>query len=138
MRFPKNSPLSREPEKRASSSVARWPSPRPNNKKSAMFEISSLLLCMPSLLYDHTSVMIWPLNYVTALLCSTYIPFFIQVLMNVQCTSCLPCSVADPGCLSLIPDPDFYPSRIPDLGSRIKKQQQKRGVKKNLMSYLSM
>ncbi len=29
-------------------------------------------------------------------------------------------SVADPGCLS----------RIPDLGSRIQKQQQKRGVKK--------
>jgi hypothetical protein len=28
-------------------------------------------------------------------------------------------SVADPGCLSRIPDPDFYPSRIPDLGSRI-------------------
>jgi hypothetical protein len=24
--------------------------------------------------------------------------------------------VADPGCLSWIPDPDFYPSRIPDLG----------------------
>jgi hypothetical protein len=24
------------------------------------------------------------------------------------------CSVADPGCLSRIPDPDFYPSRIPD------------------------
>jgi hypothetical protein len=38
-------------------------------------------------------------------------------------------SVADPGCLSRIPDPDFYPSRIPDLGSRIQKQQQKRGVK---------
>jgi hypothetical protein len=34
-----------------------------------------------------------------------------------------------------IPDPDFYLSRIPDLGSRIQKQQQKRGVKKNLMSY---
>jgi hypothetical protein len=33
-------------------------------------------------------------------------------------------SVADPGCLSRIPDPDFYPSRI-------QKQQQKRGVKKN-------
>ena len=44
-------------------------------------------------------------------------------------------SVADPGCLSRIPDPDFYPSRIPDLGSRIQKQQQKRGVKKNLLSY---
>ena len=42
-------------------------------------------------------------------------------------------SVADPGCLSQIPDPDFYPSRIPDLGSRIQKQQQKRGVKKNLL-----
>ncbi len=28
-------------------------------------------------------------------------------------------SVADPGCLSQIPDPDFYPSRIPDPGSRI-------------------
>ncbi len=39
-------------------------------------------------------------------------------------------SVADPGCLSRIPDPDFYPSRIPDLGSRIQKQQQKREVKK--------
>jgi hypothetical protein len=40
-------------------------------------------------------------------------------------------SVPDPGCLSRIPDPDFYPSRIPDLGSRIQKPQQKRGVKKN-------
>jgi hypothetical protein len=39
-------------------------------------------------------------------------------------------SVADPGCLSRIPDPDFYPSRIPVLGSRIPKQQQKREVKK--------
>jgi hypothetical protein len=28
-------------------------------------------------------------------------------------------SVADPGCLFRIPDPDFYPSRIPDPGSRI-------------------
>jgi hypothetical protein len=26
------------------------------------------------------------------------------------------------GCGSGIPDPDFYPSRIPDLGSRIQKQ----------------
>jgi hypothetical protein len=37
-------------------------------------------------------------------------------------------SVADPGCLSQIPDPGFYPSRILDLGSRIQKQQQKRGI----------
>jgi hypothetical protein len=28
-------------------------------------------------------------------------------------------SVEDPGCLSRIPDPDFYPSRIPDLESWI-------------------
>jgi hypothetical protein len=37
-------------------------------------------------------------------------------------------SVADPGCLSLILI--FCPSRIPDLGSRIQKPQQKRGMKK--------
>jgi hypothetical protein len=37
-----------------------------------------------------------------------------------------------------IPDPDFYPSRIPDPRSRIPdpKQQQKRGVKKNLSYFL--
>jgi hypothetical protein len=28
-------------------------------------------------------------------------------------------SVADPECLSRIPDPDFHPYRIPDLGSWI-------------------
>jgi hypothetical protein len=42
-------------------------------------------------------------------------------------------SVADPGCLSRIPDPDFYPSRIPDLGSRIPDQKtatKERGEKK--------
>jgi hypothetical protein len=37
--------------------------------------------------------------------------------------------VADPGCLSLIPDPDFYPSRIPDPKTVTKE------VKKNLLSY---
>jgi hypothetical protein len=44
-------------------------------------------------------------------------------------------SVADPGCLSRIPDPDFYPSRIPDLGSRIQKQVEKRGVKKKFVKH---
>jgi hypothetical protein len=42
-------------------------------------------------------------------------------------------SVADPGCLSRIPDPDFYPSRIPDPGSRIpdpKTATKERGGKK--------
>jgi hypothetical protein len=41
--------------------------------------------------------------------------------------------VADPGCLSRIPDPDFYPSRIPDLGSQIqdpKTATKERGEKK--------
>ncbi len=37
----------------------------------------------------------------------------------------------DPGCLSRIPDPDFYPSRISD-----PKTAKKIGVKKSLMSYL--
>jgi hypothetical protein len=27
-------------------------------------------------------------------------------------------SVADPGCFSRIPDPDFYPSQVPDPGSK--------------------
>ncbi len=42
-------------------------------------------------------------------------------------------SVADPGCLSRFPDPDFHPSRIPDLGSRIpdpKTARKERGEKK--------
>jgi hypothetical protein len=37
-------------------------------------------------------------------------------------------SVADPGCLSRIPDPDFYPSRIPD-----PKTAKKRGVTKKFV-----
>jgi hypothetical protein len=46
---------------------------------------------------------------------------------------CVFFSVADPGCLSRILDPDFYPSRIPDLGSRIpdpKTATKDRGEKK--------
>ncbi len=31
--------------------------------------------------------------------------------------------VADPGCLSRIPDPDFYPSRTPDPKTATKEQQ---------------
>ena len=47
-------------------------------------------------------------------------------------------SVADPGCLSRIPDPDFYPSRIQDLGSRIsdpgsQNSNKREGWKKNLV-----
>ncbi len=40
-------------------------------------------------------------------------------------------SVADPGCLSRIPDPDFHPSRIPDPKTTTKKRGEK-----NLLSYL--
>ncbi len=36
----------------------------------------------------------------------------------------MPASVADPGCLSRIPDPDFYPSRIPDPGSKNSNKRQ--------------
>jgi hypothetical protein len=34
-------------------------------------------------------------------------------------------SVADPRCLSRIPDPDFYPSRIPDPKTAIKERGEK-------------
>jgi hypothetical protein len=47
-------------------------------------------------------------------------------------------SVAHPGCLSRIPDPDFYPSRIPDLGSRIpdpKTATKERGEKKFVIPF---
>jgi hypothetical protein len=39
-------------------------------------------------------------------------------------------SVADPGCLSRIPDPDFYPSRILDP----KTGRKERGEKKNFVA----
>ena len=35
-------------------------------------------------------------------------------------------SVADPGCLSRIPDPDFYPSRIPDPKTATKERDEKK------------
>jgi hypothetical protein len=41
-------------------------------------------------------------------------------------------SVADPGCLSRIPDPDFYPSRIPDPKTATKE----RGEKKFFVNFL--
>jgi hypothetical protein len=37
-------------------------------------------------------------------------------------------SVADPGCLSRIPDPDSYPSRIPDPKSASKERDEKKFV----------
>jgi hypothetical protein len=37
-------------------------------------------------------------------------------------------SVADPGCLSRIPDPDFYPSRIPDPKTATKERGEKKFV----------
>ncbi len=35
-------------------------------------------------------------------------------------------SVADPGCFSRIPDPDFYPSRIPDPKTGTKERGEKK------------
>jgi hypothetical protein len=40
-------------------------------------------------------------------------------------------SVPDPGCLSQIPDLDFYPSRIPDPKTATKERSEK-----NMLSYL--
>jgi hypothetical protein len=37
-------------------------------------------------------------------------------------------SVADPGCLSRIPDPDFYPSRIPDPKTSTKERGERKFV----------
>jgi hypothetical protein len=40
-------------------------------------------------------------------------------------------SVAYPGCLSWIPDPDFYPSRIPDPKTATKERGEKKFVATN-------
>ena len=37
-------------------------------------------------------------------------------------------NVSDPGCLSRIPDPDFYPSRIPDPKTATKERGEKKFV----------
>ncbi len=41
-------------------------------------------------------------------------------------------SVADPGCLSRIPDPDFYPSRIPEPKTATKERGEKSFVATNI------
>jgi hypothetical protein len=54
--------------------------------------------------------------------CSKYVSrIYRQSWRAVAAPPCLRCfiSVADPGCFSRVTDPDFYPSPIPDLGSRI-------------------
>jgi hypothetical protein len=43
------------------------------------------------------------------------------------------CSVADPGCLSRIPDPDFYPPRIPDPKTTTKERGEKKFVVINFL-----
>ncbi len=59
-----------------------------------------------------------------------------QLLENSKCTQNQCCGsrmfIPDPGCLSRIPDPDFYPFRIPDPKIATKE----RGWKKNLLSNL--
>jgi hypothetical protein len=51
-------------------------------------------------------------------------------MTTIDCSTELKGSVADPGCLSWIPDPYFYLSRIWDIGSRIQQQQERRRWKK--------
>ncbi len=46
-------------------------------------------------------------------------------------------SVADPGCLSRIPDPDFYPSHIPDPGSQIRDPGSKNSNKRERWKKIS-
>jgi hypothetical protein len=45
-----------------------------------------------------------------------------------KCGACHVGSVADPGCLSRIPDPDFYPSRISDPKTGTKESGEKKIV----------
>jgi hypothetical protein len=51
--------------------------------------------------------------------------FFSEISLNL-----LKISVADPGCLSRIPDPDFYPFRIPDPKTATKERGEKKLVVK--------
>ena len=65
--------------------------------------------------------MIWPLNYVTALLCSTYIPFFYP--STNECTMYILPALQCGGSGMFIPDPGSWFLPIPDPGSRIPDQK---------------
>jgi hypothetical protein len=52
----------------------------------------------------------------------------IRIWQYTPTNQALKTSVADPGCLSLIPDPDFYPSRIPDPKTATKERGEKKLV----------
>ncbi len=56
--------------------------------------------------------------------------YWLRVVITLTLTT-QPCTGQCCGSGMFIPNPDFYPSRIPD-----QKLQQKRGVKKNLLPYL--
>jgi hypothetical protein len=74
--------------------------------------------------------------YIPSFYSNTYLLLLSTVMIVVQRKAKLSSSVADPGCLSRIPEPDFLP--IPDPGSRIpdpKTATKERGEKK-LLSYL--
>ncbi len=44
-------------------------------------------------------------------------------------------NVAEPGCISGIPDPDFFPTRIADLGSRVQQQEKTGGEKISSLTF---
>jgi hypothetical protein len=67
--------------------------------------------------------------------CSTnFLPISDHIFLDLIRSRNLIGSVADPGCLSRIPDPDFYPSRISDPGS--KNSNKERGEKKCCHNFL--
>ena len=60
-----------------------------------------------------------------------WIRFNVKGVICIRSPHCKKSSVEDPGCLSRIPDPDFYPSRIPDPKTATKERGEK-----NLLSYI--
>ncbi len=65
-------------------------------------------------------------EFLEAVSSGTITPELLQV-SHLTCLSVVNVdSVADPGCLSRIPDPDFYPSRIPDPKTATKERGEKK------------
>ncbi len=57
--------------------------------------------------------------------CLSHLQYLCLIWQAKNLSNNLKCKVADPGCVSRIPDPDFYPSRIPDPKTATKEQGEK-------------
>ncbi len=73
-------------------------------------------------------------NYFWGKKCGSVPILFRTVLENAKLESAAQCTVADPGCLSRIPDPNFS---IPDPGSRVTKISDLGSTSKNLKNLSS-